>query len=106
MGFVHPFELVKEEGCSLADVAAAFVAVERLLDMREIWAELYVATIDDSIRLSPFAQAAEPMTSQLADLLRVAPPRTPPGGLVPTSDTHRVGKRCSTTRRTRSPPHP
>src|SRR5690606_23682695 len=25
MGVVHPFELVEEEGCSLADVAAAFV---------------------------------------------------------------------------------
>src|SRR3546814_1292956 len=64
MGVVHPFELVEEEGCSLGDVAAAFVAVERLLDMREIWAELDVAKIDESIRLSLFAQAASAMTSQ------------------------------------------
>src|SRR3546814_13003227 len=82
MGVVHPFELVEEEGCSLGDVAAAFVAVERLLDMREIWAELDVAKIDESIRLSLFAQAAAAMTSQMADLLRVAPPRKQPGGLV------------------------
>src|SRR3546814_7000330 len=64
MGVVHPFELVEEEGCSLGDVAAAFVAVERLLDMREIWAELDVAKIDESISLSLFAQAAAAMTSQ------------------------------------------
>src|SRR3546814_5388988 len=82
MGVVQPFELVEEEGCSLGDVAAAFVAVERLLDMREIWAELDVAKIDESIRLSLFAQAAAAMTSQMADLLRVAPTRTQPGGLV------------------------
>ncbi|MBB5705169.1 NAD-glutamate dehydrogenase [Sphingopyxis panaciterrulae] len=82
MGVVHPFELVEEEGCSLGDVAAAFVAVERLLDMREIWAELDVAKIDESIRLSLFAQAASAMTSQMADLLRVAPTRTQPGAIV------------------------
>src|SRR3546814_15134333 len=50
--------------------------------MREIWAELDVAKIDESIRLSLFAQAAAAMTSQMADLLRVAPTRTQPGGLV------------------------
>src|SRR3546814_9867084 len=76
MGVVHPFELVEEEGCSLGDVAAAFVAVERLLDMREIWAALDVAKIDESIRLSLFAQAALAMTLQMADLLRDAPSRT------------------------------
>src|SRR3546814_18330681 len=58
MGIVHPFELVEEEGCSLGAVAAAFVAVERLLDRREIWAELDVAKIEESIRLSLFAPAA------------------------------------------------
>src|SRR3546814_11717018 len=95
MGVVHPFELVEEEGCSLGDVAAAFVAVERLLDMREIWAELDVAKIDESIRLSLFAQAASAMTSQMADLLRVAPTRTQPGAdaerLEPRSEQSRVG---------------
>src|SRR3546814_10060196 len=50
--------------------------------MREIGAELDVAKIDESIRLSLFAQAAAAMTSQMADLLRVAPTRTQPGGLV------------------------
>ncbi len=49
MGIVHPFELVEEEGCALGDIAAAFVAVERLLDMPAIWDALDDAKIDESV---------------------------------------------------------
>ena len=71
MGIVHPFELVEEEGCALGDIAAAFVAVERLLDLPALWDALDAAKIDESVRLSLFSQAASAMTSQMADLLRV-----------------------------------
>ena len=82
MGVVHPFELVEEEGCSLGEVAAAFVAVERLLDMKDLWSALDTAKIDESIRLSLFSQAASAMTSQMADLLRVSPALAQPGPIV------------------------
>ncbi|MGN6689561.1 MAG: NAD-glutamate dehydrogenase domain-containing protein, partial [Sphingopyxis sp.] len=82
MGIVHPFELVEEEGCSLAEVAAAFVAIERLLDMKAIWSALDTAKIDESIRLSLFSQAASAATSQMADLLRVSPALSQPGSIV------------------------
>lgn len=82
MGIVHPFELVEEEGCALGDIAAAFVAVERLLDMPAIWDALDTAKIDESIRLSLFAQAASAMTSQMADLLRVTQTLSQPGPVV------------------------
>ena len=82
MGVVHPFELVEEEGCSLGDVAAAFVAVERLLGMHDIWGSLDAAKIDEAIRLSLFSQAAAAMASQIADLLRAAPGRAQPGPVV------------------------
>lgn len=82
MGIVHPFELVEEEGCALGDIAAAFVAVERLLDMPAIWDALDTAKIDESIRLSLFAQAASAMTSQMADLLRVTQTLSQPGPIV------------------------
>jgi glutamate dehydrogenase len=82
MGVVHPFELVEEEGCSLGDVAAAFVAVERLLGMKDIWSALDGAKIDESIRLSLFSQAASAMTSQMADLLRVTAALAQPGPVV------------------------
>jgi glutamate dehydrogenase len=82
MGIVHPFELVEEEGCALGDIAAAFVAVERLLDMPAIWGALDAAKIDETIRLSLFSQAASAMTSQMADLLRVNPTLSHPGPVV------------------------
>ncbi len=82
MGIVHPFELVEEEGCALGDIAAAFVAVERLLDMPAIWDALDEAKIDESIRLSLFSQAASAMTSQMADLLRVTQSLSQPGPVV------------------------
>ena len=82
MGIVHPFELVEEEGCALGDIAAAFVAVERLLDMPAIWDALDDAKIDESIRLSLFSQAASAMTSQMADLLRVTQSLSQPGPVV------------------------
>lgn len=82
MGIVHPFELVEEEGCALGDIAAAFVAVERLLDMPAIWNALDDAKIDESIRLSLFSQAASAMTSQMADLLRVTQTLSQPGPVV------------------------
>ncbi|MBL9071934.1 MAG: NAD-glutamate dehydrogenase [Sphingopyxis sp.] len=82
LGVVHPFELVEEEGCSLGDVASAFVAVERLLDMKDIWSALDTAKIDEGIRLSLFSQAASAMTSQMADLLRVTSTLAQPGPVV------------------------
>jgi len=82
MGIVHPFELVEEEGCALGDVAAAFVAVERLLEMPVIWDALDDAKIDESVRLSLFAQASSAMTSQMADLLRVTQTLSQPGPVV------------------------
>ncbi|UKK86140.1 NAD-glutamate dehydrogenase [Sphingopyxis sp. BSN-002] len=82
MGVVHPFELVEEEGCSLGEIAAAFVAVERLLDMKALWGALDTAKIDETIRLSLFSQAASAMTSQMADLLRIASSLSQPGPVV------------------------
>jgi glutamate dehydrogenase len=82
MGIVHPFELVEEEGCSLGDVAAAFVTVERLIEMPGIWDALDKAKIDEAIRLSLFSQAASAMTSQMADLLRTAPANVHPAAIV------------------------
>ena len=82
IGIVHPFELVEEEGCTLGDVAAAFVAVERLLDMRDLWTALDTAAIDEGVRLSLFRQASAAMASQIADLLRTGASPSRPGETV------------------------
>ncbi|WP_235303229.1 NAD-glutamate dehydrogenase [Sphingopyxis sp. MWB1] len=82
LGIVFPFELVEEEGCALGEVAAAFVAVERVLDMPELWAALDSAKIDEGVRLSLFSQAAAAMASQIADLLRVNPALSKPSAAI------------------------
>ena len=82
MGIIHPFELAEEEGCAVADVAAMFVAAERLFDMEAIWDGLDTAAIDEDTRLALFTQAANACASQVADLLRTAPGVQKPGRLV------------------------
>src|SRR3546814_12208911 len=87
-----PFGLVEEEGCALGDIAAAFVAVERLLEMPAIWEALDTAKIDEGVRLSLFAQASSAMTSQMADLLRVTQSLSQPGRVVARLEPGELGR--------------
>ena len=70
LGPVHPFELVEEEGCTLAQVAAAFVAAERLLDCGTTWALLDTATMAEDARLAMFDRTARALRGHIADVLR------------------------------------
>jgi glutamate dehydrogenase len=70
MGPVHPFELVEEEGCSLAQVAAAFVAAERLLDLGDTWHLIDAATMPEGQRLAMFERVASALRGHVADVLR------------------------------------
>jgi len=70
LGPVHPFELVEEEGCSLAQVAAAFVAAERLLDCDTTWALLDRADMPEEARLAMFDRMARAVRGHIADVLR------------------------------------
>lgn len=81
MGVIHPMELVEEEGCSLADVAAAFVAVEDIADMRRLWAELDGAEMSEDARLALFGQAATAMASLMSEYLRLKSADAPSGAI-------------------------
>ena len=70
LGAVHLFELVEEEGCSLAQVAAAFVAAERLLDCGTTWALLDNAVMAEEARLAMFDRTARALRGHIADVLR------------------------------------
>ena len=70
LGPVHPFELVEEEGCSLAQVAAAFVAAERLLDCQATWTLLDHADMPEQARLAMFDRTARALRGHVADVLR------------------------------------
>ncbi|UIP07205.1 NAD-glutamate dehydrogenase [Erythrobacter sp. SDW2] len=82
MGIVHPYELAEEESVGLADIATAFVAAERLFDVRPIWDELDKAKMPELTRVMMFNRAAVAMRIQMADVLRASPGLTAPSKLV------------------------
>ena len=79
LGLIHPFELVEEEGATLAQVSAAFVAVERLFDMDRIWAAIETHAMPEKARIMLFDRASAAMANHIADLLRVSAGATAPG---------------------------
>ncbi|MDR6705663.1 glutamate dehydrogenase [Novosphingobium sp. 1748] len=70
MGFIHPFELAEEEGVSLADVAAAFLAAERLFAMGPVWNDIESGQMEEPARILLFERAAHALRGHMADLLR------------------------------------
>jgi glutamate dehydrogenase len=72
LGLTHPFELAEEEGAPLGDIAAAFVIVEQLYKLGDLWAAIDAADTSESARLMLFEQVAVEVRAQMADLLRNA----------------------------------
>ncbi len=72
LGLIHPFELVEEEGATLAQVTTAFVAAERLLGMAAIWQGIESQPMPEAARILLFDRAAAAMVNHMADLLRVS----------------------------------
>jgi len=70
LGFIHPFELAEEEGASLADVAAAFLAAERLFAMAPVWNDIEGGHMEEPARILLFERAAHALRGHMADLLR------------------------------------
>jgi glutamate dehydrogenase len=79
LGLIHPFELAEEEGCSLADLASAFLIAERLYDIGTLWADIDAADMSEAARLALFGDIADGMRAQIADILRALPAGTLPG---------------------------
>ena len=82
LGVIHPYELAEEEGATLAQVAAAFVAAERLLDMPKLWAAIETKPMSEGARILLFERAASVMADHIADLLRVGGGTLEPSKLV------------------------
>ncbi|MCI4588695.1 NAD-glutamate dehydrogenase [Sphingobium sp. BYY-5] len=78
LGLIHPFELAEEEGCSLADLASAFLIAERLYDIRTLWTDIDAADMSEGARLALFSDIASGMRAQIADILRALPAGTLP----------------------------
>ncbi|MEB3416465.1 NAD-glutamate dehydrogenase domain-containing protein [Alteriqipengyuania sp. WL0013] len=82
LGIVHPFELAEEEGVELAQVAASFVAVAHLFNLRDLWAELDTAKMEESARLFLFDRLAAASANLMSDVLRTAAGRVRPAAMV------------------------
>jgi len=82
LGLIHPFELAEEEGASLAQVVAAFVAAEQLFGMDAVWHRLESATMSETARITLFDRAAAALSDHIADLLRVGGQTCEPSKLV------------------------
>ncbi|WP_419723152.1 NAD-glutamate dehydrogenase [Sphingobium aromaticiconvertens] len=78
LGLIHPFELAEEEGCSLADLASAFLIAERLYDIGSLWRDIDAAQMSEGARLALFGDIAGGMRAQIADILRSLPAGTLP----------------------------
>ncbi|OYX95742.1 MAG: glutamate dehydrogenase, partial [Novosphingobium sp. 35-62-5] len=82
LGPVMPFELCEEEGVSLAQIVAAFVAAERLLDLRKTWDMLDTAAMPETLRLALFERTAQGLRGHIADVLRAGHGSVQPGDLI------------------------
>ncbi|MES2337096.1 MAG: NAD-glutamate dehydrogenase domain-containing protein [Pseudomonadota bacterium] len=82
MGVLHPFELAEEEGAAMGDIAAMFVAAERIFGLPALWDEIETAAIPESARIALFDEVAVAMRAQIADLLRAAKPGEGPGEIL------------------------
>ncbi len=82
LGLIHPFELAEEEGVGLAQVAAAFVAAERLFGMGEVWQRIETAAMGEEARITLFDRAAAALSDHIADLLRIGSHGFEPSKLV------------------------
>ncbi len=82
LGVIHPYELAEEEGCELAQVAAAFVAAEMLFDLGPLWAELDIAKMSETARLMLFERLAAAVGNLMSDILRTAQGKVVPTELV------------------------
>ena len=84
LGLIHPFELAEEEGASLAQTAAAFVAAEQLFGMAATWHRLETAPMSEGARIMLFDRAAAALSDHIADLLRIGGHTCEPSKLVAT----------------------
>jgi glutamate dehydrogenase len=82
LGIIAPFSLTEEEGTSLGQAVAAFVAVERLFDLQALWQDLDTAALPEQVRLELFDQTSRAVQFHIADLLRCTSAETKIGEMV------------------------
>jgi glutamate dehydrogenase len=84
LGLIHAFELPEEEGVRLADVAAAFVVVERLFGLKALWQDIDAAAMNETARLTLLDRLAAAVGNLMSDVLRTTAGRVEAGDMIAT----------------------
>ncbi|MEP3422440.1 MAG: NAD-glutamate dehydrogenase domain-containing protein [Erythrobacter sp.] len=84
LGLIHAFELPEEEGVGLADVAAAFVVVERLFSLKSLWHDIDNHKMSETARLFLLDRLAAAVGNLMSDVLRTAAGRVEASDMVAT----------------------
>jgi len=79
LGLIHPYELAEEEGCSLADMASAFVIADRIFNVDALWRDIDEAGMPEAGRITVLGLIADAMRAQMASIVRVLPAGFVPG---------------------------
>ena len=82
LGPTLAFDMTEEEGASLGQVVAAFLVVERLLDLDKLWEEIEEAALPEAVRVELFTIAGSSVRSHLSDVIRAASGETSVSELV------------------------
>jgi glutamate dehydrogenase len=65
-------DMTEEEGVALPQVVTAFLVMERLLDLQNLWAKIEAAKVPEKIRIELFSVAAKSVRNHLGDVIRAA----------------------------------
>ncbi len=84
IGLIHAFELPEEEGVGLADVAAAFIVVERLFNLKVLWHDIDAHQMSETARLFLLDRLAAAVGNLMSDVLRTAAGRVEASAMVET----------------------
>jgi len=82
LGLIHAFELPEEEGVALSDVAAAFVVVERLYDLKTLWQDIDASKMPETARIALLDRQAAAVGNLMSDVLRTTGGRVEAGAMV------------------------
>jgi glutamate dehydrogenase len=82
LGVLNPFELAEEEGAAISDIAAMYVAAEKLFGLPDLFKAIEDAPITEAARVLLLDEAAYGVRVQIADLLRAFKPGTSPTEII------------------------
>jgi glutamate dehydrogenase len=84
LGLVTPFELAEEEGAAIAQVAAAYFAVDAIFKLESLFEAIEQAAMPETARLALLAAAGSAARLHVADAMRAAAGEIMPGTLAQT----------------------